>query len=309
MEKINGNPTFASQGTLDQSVLTTWTLLFSRLQERSGHAAKLLILWGFLDHRDIWYDLFRPPLSLEVASELPTWCAKCVDDYSGFIEFTQIFDLYSFIDVKMGSSSFSVHPVLHQWCFQASGRNGLASVCISCIGYTSEDNEKLYPRREASLCFFLLREIIPKVSCNEKESSLNVGRHLVGRMYHNHGKLRAAEDMYVRALAGKEKALGPEHTSTLETVNNPGVLYQDQGKLREAEDMYVRALAGKEKALGPEHTSTVRARKNLANQEHSDIDVTARPYQGYSKGIRPNPPMDATDVSRSCAANFQENGR
>ena len=32
--------------------------------------------------------------------------------------------------------------------------------------------------------------------------------------------------MYVRALAGYEKALGPDHTSTLTTVNNLGNLYR-----------------------------------------------------------------------------------
>jgi tetratricopeptide (TPR) repeat protein len=64
-----------------------------------------------------------------------------------------------------------------------------------------------------------------------------------------------AEEIYVRALAGNEKALGPDHTSTLLTVNNLGNLYGDQGKLAEAEQMYVRALAGNEKALGPDHTS------------------------------------------------------
>jgi hypothetical protein len=33
--------------------------------------------------------------------------------------------------------------------------------------------------------------------------------------------------MYVRALAGNEKAPGPGHTSTLDTVNNFGLLYAD----------------------------------------------------------------------------------
>jgi Tfp pilus assembly protein PilF len=50
--------------------------------------------------------------------------------------------------------------------------------------------------------------------------------------------------MYVQALARSERALGPDHTSTLDTVNNLGNLYRDQGKLAEAEQMYVRALAG-----------------------------------------------------------------
>ena len=63
--------------------------------------------------------------------------------------------------------------------------------------------------------------------------------------------------MLLWALAGKEKALGPDHTSTLDTVNNLGLLYADQGKLGEAERMCQRALAGNEKALGPDHTSTL----------------------------------------------------
>jgi hypothetical protein len=37
--------------------------------------------------------------------------------------------------------------------------------------------------------------------------------------------------MYVRALAGNEKA---DHASTLDTVNNLGNLYYAQGKLAEA---------------------------------------------------------------------------
>jgi tetratricopeptide (TPR) repeat protein len=71
--------------------------------------------------------------------------------------------------------------------------------------------------------------------------------------------------MYQRALQGKEKAWGPEHTSTLDTVNNLAILYADQGKLVEAEQMYQRALQGKEKAWGPEHTSTLDTVNNLAN--------------------------------------------
>ena len=65
-----------------------------------------------------------------------------------------------------------------------------------------------------------------------------------------------AEAMYLRALAGYEKAWGPDHTSTLDTVNNLGILYRKQGKMADAEAMYLRALAGYEKAWGPDHTST-----------------------------------------------------
>ena len=59
----------------------------------------------------------------------------------------------------------------------------------------------------------------------------------------------------MRALQGKEEALGPKHTSTLDTVNNLGILYKNQGKLAEAEQMYVRALQGYEDALGLENVA------------------------------------------------------
>ena len=49
-------------------------------------------------------------------------------------------------------------------------------------------------------------------------------------LYSDQGKIVEAEAMYLRALAGFEKAWGPDHTSTLDTVNNLGVLYQKQGQ-------------------------------------------------------------------------------
>ena len=137
----------------------------------------------------------------------------------------------------------------------------LAFVLVASFGpeYTTADYA-LVERRLLPHCDrlrFLLRETIPKAPCNEKELSLDIACHTVGDLYRNQSKLGEDEDMYVRALAGNEKALGPEHTSTLNTVNNLGNLYRDQGKLREAEDMYARALAGFENALGPEHNTTV----------------------------------------------------
>src|SRR5256885_10434442 len=90
--------------------------------------------------------------------------------------------------------------------------------------------------------------------------------------------------MYIRALVGKEKALGPDHTSTLATVNNLGNLYRDQGKLAEAEQMYVRALAGREKALGPDHTSTLTTVHNLGNL-YRDQGTLAEPEQMYLRAL------------------------
>ena len=70
--------------------------------------------------------------------------------------------------------------------------------------------------------------------------------------------------MLLRALKGYEKAWSAEHISTLDTVNNLGLLYKNQGKMAEAEKMYRRALDGYINARGSGHPSTRLIAKNLS---------------------------------------------
>jgi tetratricopeptide (TPR) repeat protein len=106
--------------------------------------------------------------------------------------------------------------------------------------------------------------------------------------------------MYERALRGKEKALGPEHTSTLDTVNNLGILYADQGKLVEAEQMYERALRGYEKVHGINNVltyipalNTIWAFASLFEQQGNLTKARimySKALVGYEKVVGPNHP-------------------
>ncbi|KAL1616049.1 hypothetical protein SLS56_011586 [Neofusicoccum ribis] len=98
----------------------------------------------------------------------------------------------------------------------------------------------------------------------------------MGLLFSYHAELRKTERMYQQALDGYEKALGPDHTSTLDTVNNLGNLYSAQGKLKEAEEMYQRALDGSEKALGPDHTSTLDTVNNLGSLYKNQVSITQK---------------------------------
>ena len=62
----------------------------------------------------------------------------------------------------------------------------------------------------------------------------------------------------MRALAGYEKALEPDHPDTLRVIHNLGVLYRQRGQIDEAEKMLKRSLAGYEKALEPDYPDTLR---------------------------------------------------
>ncbi|KAJ5243890.1 hypothetical protein N7489_003986 [Penicillium chrysogenum] len=45
-------------------------------------------------------------------------------------------------------------------------------------------------------------------------------------LYYDQGKLKEAEEIYQRVVVGKEKALSPDHTSTLATISNLRPVYK-----------------------------------------------------------------------------------
>ncbi len=86
----------------------------------------------------------------------------------------------------------------------------------------------------------------------------------LAELYLTQGKYAQAEPLYQRALAIREKALGPEHPDVATSLNNRALLYDEQGKYAQAEPLYQRALAVLEKALGPEHPQVATVLENYA---------------------------------------------
>src|SRR5262245_47854217 len=67
------------------------------------------------------------------------------------------------------------------------------------------------------------------------------------------GKYADAVPLAQRALAIREKALGPDHPDVAQSLNTLATLYSKQGLYAETEPLYTRALAIREKLLGPDH--------------------------------------------------------
>ncbi|KAJ6125893.1 hypothetical protein N7471_010386 [Penicillium samsonianum] len=74
---------------------------------------------------------------------------------------------------------------------------------------------------------FLRNNIIPNSTTDRLDSV-----SLISRILERQIQLPAGERMCAQALAGYEKALGLDHTSTLDAVNNLGNLYLDQDKMK-----------------------------------------------------------------------------
>ena len=83
-------------------------------------------------------------------------------------------------------------------------------------------------------------------------------------VYKAQGKYAEAEPLHKRALAIREKALGPEHPDVAKRFNNLALLYHVQGRYAEAEAFYMLALSIDEKSLEPEHPNLALRLENYA---------------------------------------------
>ena len=86
----------------------------------------------------------------------------------------------------------------------------------------------------------------------------------LARLLHAEGDLAKARPLMERALAIREKALGPEHGYTANSLSAVAILLAALGDLAGARPLHERALTIREKLFGPEHPDTATSLGNLA---------------------------------------------
>jgi tetratricopeptide (TPR) repeat protein len=253
----------------ERTIITTWQISFDEVKLRNEDAAKLLQLWGYLDNQELWFQLLQWQ---GYEREAPSWLRKIVATEISFLTTIDILLTYSLIERNDNTESYSLHAVVHDWIrasINEKNDESLLEIAITTIGLAvPEDNVRDSMTIQRRLLPHVIRWSqhlgqVSRVQQTLDKHAYLTGLHKLGDLYRNQGRFAEAEAISERALAGKERVLGAEHTSTLQTVNNLGNLYRHQGRLAEAEAMYERALAGYERALGAEHTSTLDTVNNL----------------------------------------------
>ena len=237
------------------SILTTWTLSYNSLRLQNENAVNLLKLWTFLDNWDLWYELLTPALNLEIVKKVSRWFVSCADDKINFNECIELLLKYFFIDTKTESSSFSMHSVLHHWCFHAFEEDEITMswlvVIIVAFAVSSEIvlDYSLIQKRLLSHCdrvYSRLQRCIHQDLMNEKDLSfLSDACHWLEILYKNQDKMKEVENMYLWALTEYEKIWNSEHTSTLSTIHNLEILYKNQDKMKKVKNMFQRAKTWK----------------------------------------------------------------
>jgi tetratricopeptide (TPR) repeat protein len=283
----------------DRTLYTTWHLSYTRLENDDPDAAKLLKLLAYFDHQNIWYEL----LHAGVNDGLPGWLLDATADLVDFESIMRILVEYCFVEVQWTTKSYSMHACVHDWTL--AGLNKIVDshsywYAFDCVANSVDPGEweflgHLRHARLAPHAARLAHDCFIKVGLPNDIADQRVEKaQYLAQLLKEQVQLTAAAVMLQQALAKKEKAFGPDHTSTLGTVHNLGILYYDQGKLDEAEQMYIRALTGYEKALKPDHTSTLGTVHNLgilySNQGKLDEaeQMYMRALAGKEKALGPD---------------------
>ncbi|ODS31932.1 MAG: hypothetical protein SCARUB_02941 [Candidatus Scalindua rubra] len=97
---------------------------------------------------------------------------------------------------------------------------------------------------------------------NDLEEAERLNQKVI-RLYQE-GRYEDAIPHAERALALREKAIGPEHSNVATSLNNLAGLYRAQGRYADAEPRCLRALSINEKSLGENHPDVATSLNNLA---------------------------------------------
>jgi tetratricopeptide (TPR) repeat protein len=183
-----------------------------------------------------------------------------------------------------------------------SVRSALVAALAAAYPVDGYDNPASWPR-----CALLTPHVLAICQMETVDAAANPQYasllNSAGLYFHARAAYAAARPLYERALAIREKVLGPEHPNTATSFNNLALLLQDQGDLAGARPLYQRALEIDEKVRGPEHPDTGACLNNLALLLRDQGDLAgARPLFERAlaiceKALDPEHPDTATSFN------------
>jgi tetratricopeptide (TPR) repeat protein len=247
------------------SVATTWSLSFQKVEQANPAAAELLRLCAFLAPDRIPEELFKdgaahwPPLLQLAAADLFT--------FNQMIE-----ELLKFSLVKRLAEDhlLSIHRLVQAVQMDKIESDEQRQWAERVIGAVNEvfpgdsDDVATWPKylrylEQSQACDALIQQhmfVLPEAA----ELLEQTGDYLRA-----HASYTIAESLYLRALRIWEQLLGPEDTDVAYSLNNLAKLYDDQDKFSEAEPLYLQALRIWEQQLGPECSDVAYPLNGLAN--------------------------------------------
>lgn len=233
---------------ISNPIATTWLISFQHITQNYPLAAQFLKCICLLAEKDI-------PISLLPGGEGKMERDEALGTLKG----------YAFIIIRENHDSFDCHRLV-----RLVMRNWLKEEITLYVAMMIRHLSQVYPYPETGNRQEWIR-YIPHTQFalqlhNEsvdQEAYANLLSYF-GRTQAILGKYDLAEKLYRQTLELRRDILGPEHTSTLKSMNDLGLALERMGKYDEADKMHRETLELKEKLFGHAHPSTLTSINNWA---------------------------------------------
>jgi tetratricopeptide (TPR) repeat protein/transcriptional regulator with XRE-family HTH domain len=244
------------------SVATTWSLSFERIQHSNVAATELLCLFAFLAP-----DAIPEEIITDGAAEFgPTLQAVAADPLALNVAIRDL-RKFSLVHRDPDAKILTIHRLVQAVLRDKMNLNtqrlwserAVRAVSRAFPGADFElwgQCERCLPH--AQVCVGLIQEwnmLFPEAA--------RLLEH-VGNYLREQGQFAQAETFYQRALAIQERTPGQEDLDLAQSLQDLGILYYYQGKRDQAGSVFQRALTIREKILGAEHPDVAQSLNDLA---------------------------------------------
>lgn len=245
-----------------ESVATTWSLSFEKIQIANPAAADLLRLCAFLSP-----DAVPEEIITEGAPDLGTLLQSIATDQFKLNNVIAELRKYSLLRRDPNEKTLTIHRLVQAVLKDEMkpdtqrlwAERTVRSVerAFPVVEYTTWSSCQRY-LSHAQTCAMLIKQW--DMTFTEAAQLLNqTGLYLWQR-----AQYAEAERFFQQALSIDEKVRGLEHHDIAIDLNNLATLYEDQGKYAQAERLLQQALAIDQKVLGPDHLDVANSLNNLA---------------------------------------------
>lgn len=227
----------------DEALVRSFEISFAELENSSPLAAKLLMLFGYLDHSDMWLDLCLNAVDDDDGDEfLPDWLRQVAAMRNPRQLYLQMKNL-SFVEAKGTGPRqeiiWEIHPAIHEFARQKAKSKGLERQLAACA--VSLVAAKVPRSKDRDFIYTARRLALHAEQCKIYLDQARVG-HLdvyeikaFGDLFRLLGQYPEAKDFYTYALELLEREMmdnaDDEDLETKANIeNNLGLVFYHQKK-------------------------------------------------------------------------------
>ena len=228
----------------DRCMWTTWTISFEAVREQDEHAANMLVLWSFLDRKDLFYGLFESAIVNTFEDDdkqffvqtLSRWLGKAAFEETAFDSTMRLLRSYSLIEGFAHIEGYNMHPLVHRWTQLHYGQQhrelnmlalAVAGLAVPLSTHPNCARLQLRLLHHAQMCsnkLFSEPELYGQQITEHMRSQATrytvKGIHKLGDLFVYNSKLDQAEQMYGLALRVAEEFFTENDELELDALYN-----------------------------------------------------------------------------------------